>query len=145
MKSTLKLLTILVVLFFTTSSFSQARYKANSLEKGQYLTVNQSLRSHNGLYTLIMQTDGNLCIYKNGNEFIWCAMSNNRQKNTLKMQSDGNLVTYDRYNKPIWSTDTYRGGITKTGKMLVLQNDGNLMLYNQYNKAIWTSKNGRLY
>lgn len=121
------------------------RYKANSLEKLQTITINQGLRSHNGLYNLIMQKDGNLCVYKNGNLSVWCSMTNNQQKNTLIMQNDGNLVIYNQFNRPIWSTNTYNGGIQKTGKMLVLQNDGNLMLFNQYNKAIWTSQRGRLY
>lgn len=144
MKNYFKLL-LVVTFFLTTSTFYSQRYHANSLEIGQDITINQGLRSHNGLYSLIMQQDGNMCIYKNGDQFVWCSMTNNRQKNILKMQSDGNLVIYDTRNRPLWSTNTYTGGPTRQGKMLVLQNDGNLMLFNSYNKAIWTSQRGRLY
>ena len=69
---------MLIFAFVLSGTMLSQTYKANSLEKNQYITVNQGLRSHNGQCNLIMQKDGNLCVYKNGNQFVWCAMTNNR-------------------------------------------------------------------
>jgi hypothetical protein len=45
-----------------------------------------------------MQTDGNLCVYRNTpeapNGMVWCSMALNGQPTFTAMQNDGNLAVY---------------------------------------------------
>lgn len=140
---------VVLVIVLGISNNSMAQYKINTLVAGQTLSVNQSLRSENGLYNFSMQNDGNMCIYSNGDTFNWCAMTDGKTKSgQLIMQTDGNLVLYVSQKTGaanVWSTDTFRGGAAKTGSKLVLENNGTLVLYNSSNAAIWNNKKGRLY
>ncbi|MEY2828340.1 MAG: hypothetical protein RIQ33_198 [Bacteroidota bacterium] len=134
---------VIVALFKAESSLAQ--YKINTLSAGQNLRTNNGMRSENGLFNVLLQSDGNLCVYKNGDAFIWCSMTNAKGGNNLEMQTDGNLVLYGANHSPIWSTDTYRGTADKKGSRLVIENDGSLILYNANNKPVWKAKDGRLY
>jgi hypothetical protein len=85
-----------------------------------------------GNFTLIMQTDGNLCIYKNydskklNNELYWSSSIDNNSKGYLNMQEDGNLVIYDTNNKAKWSSNSSgnKGGYAE----LLLSKSGNYPL-----------------
>ncbi|MBP2173106.1 hypothetical protein J3E05_001438, partial [Methanococcus voltae] len=55
---------------------------------------------------LVMQSDGNLVIYKKDNKPIWASNTDGKGGNKLVMQSDGNLVIYKKDNKPIWASNT---------------------------------------
>ena len=123
--------------------------KQSILKAGQFLTSGKSLISDNGKYKLVIQTDGNLCIY-DGNNNIWC--SNSAQGNNnyfLTMQTDGNLSVY-RGKGPsdnqgnVWNSNTSRG---QGNYFAVIQNDGKLGVYrgtgptdNQGN--VWIANNG---
>ncbi|CAM3400088.1 AbfB domain-containing protein [Aequorivita lipolytica] len=106
----------------------------------QSLTVNQELVSKNGQYNLILQPDGNLCIYKNKKDFVWCTMTNGKNTAQLILQDDGNLCLYNTTGGHIWSTDTYRGDIKEVGSLLVLEDNGILNLYNANGGVVWSSK-----
>ena len=145
----MKKLFVLLLAFagLQTAVHAQGTYKINVLEQGQELWKNQSLRSENGQFTLILQTDGNLCIYKKAANYdyapVWCSGTNGKGVTYLQMQADGNLGLYGPQGH-IWSTDTYRGNNEQKGGKLVLGNDGSLVLNSISGKAIW--KNGkRLY
>src|SRR5690348_14364288 len=60
------------------------------LKSGEYLKPGQYRRSQNGMYTLIMQTDGNAVLYK-GRTALWSTVTN-RKASSLIMQRNGNLV-----------------------------------------------------
>ncbi len=125
-----------------------AQYKINTLEQGQELRVNNGLRSENGMYNVLMQSDGNFCLYKNGDGFIKCTSTTNKGKegSILKMQNDGNLVLYTAKGEHLWSTDTYKGNNDQKGGKLVLDNNGNLILYSSSQKPIYDFNKGkRLY
>ena len=98
-------------------------------------TCREELTSFNNKYRLIMQTDGNLVLYKN-NTLVWNTGTNGKDTAPYKlvMQGDGNLVIYGK-TKAVWSTGTSGKG---TGPYkLVMQGDGNLVIYDKNGSAIW--------
>ncbi|HEX9001315.1 MAG TPA: hypothetical protein VGB07_15525 [Blastocatellia bacterium] len=111
--------------------------KGNRLSVGEQLGVGQSLKSNNGAYTLVLQTDGNLVLYKTGGSHTWAAFPK-PGGTKLILQGDGNLVLYASDNRVMWSSGS---NVCKGASFLVLQDDGNLVIYNSDNRAIW-SKDG---
>ncbi|HWD79346.1 MAG TPA: hypothetical protein VG497_10690 [Kribbella sp.] len=103
---------------------------SNVLKSGQYLKPGQYRRSANGLYTLIMQTDGNAVLYK-GRTALWSSVTN-RKASSLIMQRDGNLVVVSG-RTVVWASNT----AGNTGAFLAVQDDSNLVIYNIRNKAVW--------
>ena len=67
--------------------------------KGQVLNTNETLQLdqclQNGIFTLALQGDGNLCLYGAG-EFIWQTGTNDRDVRTGTMQEDGNFCLRNR-------------------------------------------------
>lgn len=112
-----------------------------ALLSGQQLTMGQSKLSCDGRFSLIMQNDGNLVLYKVTPTVTALWASNTAQGGTLgansraAMQTDGNLVVYNQFNQPRWSSVTH----THAGAWLNVQNDGNLVIYNTSNTAVWSS------
>jgi len=107
---------------------------------GAALGEGQSLQSGNGKYTLKMQADGNLVIYKNGDTVMWHTCTDHIAINGgLRFQSDGNLVMYRYDGEAVWKSDTTQTEACK----LVLQDDGNLVLYGCYGKVFWASNDNQ--
>jgi hypothetical protein len=102
---------------------------------GQGLTAGESYTSCGGVYTLAMQTDGNLVLYHNGKGALWATGTNGKSGFNMVMQGDGNFVLYDTHNHPLWSSGTYG----HDGSFLAVQADGNLVVYEPGNKPIWAS------
>jgi len=102
----------------------------NKLNPGQVLLPGQHIFSANGVYELIMQTQGNLVEYGFGRA-LWYTPT--RGTNYLIMQRDGNLVIYNGARQPLWYTGTYN----HPGSYLILQNDGNLVIYNGAHQPLW--------
>lgn len=127
-----------------------------SLKKGEYL------KSKNGKYFLVQQSDGNLVGYVNKSALpkekdrvypenlnfvpenaFWSSHTNGKGESPHRftIQEDGNAVIYDKHNKPMWAT-----GTNKKGKLfpkfyrLIMQNDRNIVLYDGQDKPIWASK-----
>jgi hypothetical protein len=109
---------------------TKAAATAGVLLPGQYLKPGQYRRSQNGVYTLLMQTDGNAVLYK-GKTALWASMTN-RKASTLIMQRDGNLVVVSG-RTVVWASNT----AGSTGAFLAVQNDSNLVIYNVRKKAVW--------
>nr|AUX13429.1 mannose binding lectin [Microsorum sp. SU-2018] len=115
---------------------AQPGYAGNVLLQGNRLNPGTSLTQ--GPYSLRMQTDCNLVLYKNGNRPLWA--SNTNQKGTgcyLIMQTDGNAALYTSARKALWATGT--NGRNDGAHHLILQADGNLVMYNGGGAAIWAS------
>ena len=96
------------------------------------LNTNEVLTSDNGLYSLIMQLDGNLVLYGPTGP-IWatntfCVACGSY----LIMQQDGNLVLYSS-GQPVWATNT-----SASGARFVVQDDSNLVVYNGSGQPIWS-------
>ncbi len=101
------------------------------LQPGQSLPPGHSLSSPNGLYSLWMQTDGNVVLYNGQNDnpaqARWATHTGPGQftPSELIMQGDGNLVLYDTSNQARWASGTSR----QIGAFLEVQNDGNVVIY----------------
>jgi surface antigen len=93
------------------------------LTAGQGLAGNQWIRSPNGQFTALMQTDGNFVLY-GPHGALWSTRTGGSSGGSLSMQADGNLVLY-RNGAAIWLSGT--AGYSDVS--LVLQDDGNLVLY----------------
>jgi len=100
------------------------------------LTPGQSLFSPNGKFLVTLQGDGNLVVYKNGdNKALWASDTFGKGGTRLIMQGDGNLVLYTASNQPIWASNT--GG--KGQSFARMQDDGNFVVYIQ-GAPTWASK-----
>jgi tail lysozyme len=95
-----------------------------TLTAGQGLGQGASVRSCNGAYELIMQSDGNLVLYE-GTKALWATMTNGKGGFRLDMQSDGNLVVYTSSRAPLWATNTSG----HSGAHFAVQDDSNIVIY----------------
>lgn len=122
-----------------------------------YLRTNQRLVSNNGQYVLVMQSDGNLVIYKaqcvaDPNCAIWNSESVSREGSyVLAAQKDGNVVVYREplsSNDVIWDSGTFASPNHYSDYVLFLQNNGVLVMYkgnslSSLGTKIWSSTNGK--
>ncbi|MFD0663070.1 hypothetical protein [Thermocatellispora tengchongensis] len=99
------------------------------LKPGQRLEPGESVRSGNGKYRLIMQTDGNLVLYQTGGGALWSSQTLGGGA-FAAMQDDGNLVLY-KGRTPLWASNT-----DVPGAYLAVQDDGNLVIY-KGGKVLW--------
>ena len=104
------------------------------LNSGHQLQKGESLRSLDGRFELILQTDGNLVLYRIGSGPIWDSRTAGAIVNNAVMQGDGNFVVYGP-SGAIWNSQTENN----PGAYITLQNDGNLVIYRD-GKAIWNTK-----
>lgn len=107
----------------------------DTLQSGQSLPINGTLDSGDGRFVLVMQSDGNLVMYRQGGSARWATGTDGKPFGRLDMQTDGNLVLYDPAGKPLWATGTNG----HAGARLVMQDDGNLLIYSTSGTALWAS------
>jgi hypothetical protein len=95
------------------------------LDVNQQLNINDKLIANNERTTLILQTDGNLVLYRNyDNSPLWASNTAGKPVTHAIMQTDGNFVCYDNNGVAYWSTGTSG----KPSAWLALQDDGNLVI-----------------
>ena len=84
--------------------------KKNVLRDDQRLLAakNESMRSSDGRYRFVMQSDSNLVLYGPSGRPLWASNTVGRGAHHLRMQGDGNLVIYNAKDKPIWASNTPR-------------------------------------
>jgi hypothetical protein len=104
------------------------------MNPGRTLATGGSVTSCDGRFTLVIQSDGHLVLYKAGVGAIWW---NNvfGSGHVLAMQTDGHLVVYNGAGQPVW----YTGTNGNNGAMLFVQNDGNVVIYNHFGQALWNT------
>jgi hypothetical protein len=110
---------------------------SDRLNPGQTLqrgTDHDRLKSASGTYSLIMQEDGNLVLYKAGGHALWASNTAGTDSQRAVMQNDGNFVIYKVNDQAIWASNT----AGKPGCFLIMQNDGNLVIY-QPNAPVWAT------
>jgi len=97
-----------------------------------------AIRSQDGRSILIMQTDGNLVLYRflTGGRHIarWSTGTNDQIVTQAVMQGDGNFVVYGPHGA-LWNSGTHGN----PGAWLVLQNDGNLVIYDASGAPLWAT------
>lgn len=105
----------------------------DSLKINQYIRPNQYIESVNTKYVLIMQGDGNLVEYGDGQRVIWNTRTGGNPGAWAVFQWDGNLVVYSANGRPLWAS-----GVRLNADNFVLQTDGNLVTYQGYTPR-WAS------
>ncbi|MFF1817382.1 hypothetical protein ACFVWG_08805 [Kribbella sp. NPDC058245] len=110
---------------------TQATAVSDLLKPGQKLKAGNYIRSKNGKYTFVMQTDGNAVLYS-GKTALWSTVTN-RKASVLVMQKNGNLEVVSG-KTVVWQSNTG----TSPGAILAVQNDNNLVIYNTRGKPNWS-------
>jgi len=110
---------------------TKAAAVSDLLKPGQKLKAGNYIRSKNGQYVFIMQSDGNAVLYK-GKTALWSTVTN-RKASVLVMQKNGNLEVVSG-KTVVWQSNTG----TSPGAILAVQNDNNLVIYNTRGKPNWS-------
>jgi hypothetical protein len=110
----------------------------NRIVAGRRLSRGMRITSPNGQCRLEMQTDGNLVIYKPGNQPIWDTKTSDI--NVLFLKPDGNLCAYRADFSIAWGC-----GTSGSNAYLAMQDDCNLVLYKDGGKSVaWASGSNQL-
>ncbi|WP_444897451.1 hypothetical protein [Microbulbifer sp. SSSA005] len=125
----------------------------NTLEPGTWLQSGEKLVSNNGRFELIMQTPGNLVLYKVGTNSstgerwqtaLWATRTGGNPGNpgakAFMQRSNGQLVVYTADNKPLWVSGTAKTANKDT--RLFLMDTGNLVLLKPDGTPIWHTDTG---
>jgi hypothetical protein len=109
------------------------------LYTNEKLTPGQSLISPNGMYSLVFQSDGNVCAYEkdtaSGGAY-WCTFDLNPYPFEFIMQGDCNLVAYATGLNPYWASGTNSN--IYNGCYLTIQDDQNVVIYTGANVPVWS-------
>lgn len=112
-----------------------------TLGAGFNLNNGMGLTSTDGGYSLVMQGDGNLVVYRSGGVATWSTGTAGHGDSVYAaMQPDGNLVLYRPGHGAIWNSGTPGSG----GIRLSLQPDGNLVIANGQGAPVWSWMTGRV-
>jgi len=106
------------------------------MHTGHKLKVNQRLTSRNGKYWFVIEDDGNLCLYKEG-ELLFDPQTNLKMKGPKSgwhfiLQKDANCCLYDGNGDCQLSsgTDGYSScADSDQNQRIVMQDDGNFVQY----------------
>jgi hypothetical protein len=110
--------------------------QGDDMQPGEVLNVGQAIRSADGRYTFVYQSDGNLVLYRNvDGKPLWASNTWGRPSGVCIMQRDGNLVLYAPGGTAIWASNTAGNANSR----LVAQNDGNVVIYRPDGRAIWAT------
>ncbi|MBW8485330.1 hypothetical protein [Actinomadura parmotrematis] len=115
----------------TATPVAAAQATSSVLKSGQTLKAGRSLHSPDGRYKLIMQTDGNLVVYKKS-KAIWSSHTWVKGSSAT-MRTNGDLVVA-KGSHQYWRSHTDGD----KGAYLKLQNDGNAVVY-KGKTALWSS------
>jgi hypothetical protein len=102
---------------------------------GQGLVAGDTFASCDHRFTLAMQTDGNLVLYRGDAGAMWATNTYGTDGHVAVMQTDGNFVLYGKHSNPLWASHTNGHG----GASLDVQDDGNLVVYGPGGSPLWAS------
>jgi outer membrane protein assembly factor BamB len=106
------------------------------LTVNQKLTTGQQLLSTNGNIRLLLQTDGNLVLYRlDTGAPLWASRTQGKPMTVVTMQNDGNFVGRGADSTVYWRTVTYG----HPGANLVVQDDGNLVVIDTNGAPLWAT------
>lgn len=124
------------------SSSSSVGSNTSNLIAETSLKPGESRTSPNGIYKLMVESDGNVTITKKGVK-IWETRTGGKNVDAFKIQNDGNLVAYAAGGIPVWASGTHGKG--NKSSVLVMQDDGNLVIYKDGDNPIWSSGTRNVY
>jgi hypothetical protein len=123
----------------SASSTPGSSVPAAILKPGSRLTAGQSIRSPDGRYMLMLQTDGNLVLSDDAKRPQWSSQTYDNPGAYANFDGNGDLVVYGKRGNPLWHTAT--GG---QGALLAVQDDGNAVLYRADHTGVWSSQAERM-
>ena len=109
--------------------------QGNSMEPGQVLNPDQSIRSADGRYRFVYQEDGNLVLYRKDGRPLWASTTHGRPAGVCIMRHDGNLVLYTPSGEPIWASPTWQYRDSR----LVVEDDGDVVIYRPDGQRVWAT------
>jgi hypothetical protein len=113
------------------------RAAGNDMKPGNWLKPGDEIRSSNGVYKLVYQTDNNLVIYEVASgAAVWCPYTNGIPA-LVQMQHDGNLVITKREGST--GTAVWASGTGDWNNKAVLDKDGSLVIYHRDGWAVWAT------
>ncbi len=115
------------------NSFSCFMWSNNGFNS--YLFEGQSIKTSNGQYKLILQTDGNLVEYNSIGQPLWDSNTHGLPVAFVVFQPNGNLVMYSTSLQPLWASNTYNSGAHN----FVLHGNGNITLDNNNFQQLYTT------
>lgn len=110
------------------------------LRAGQGIPFEGAITSCEGLYSLQMQGDGNLVLYRNADgTALWHSHTNGSAGRSAYMAANGSFSVVDETwsPNPIWSSEDRT--ISHPGAFLAVQDDGNLVIYDAQSRPLWAS------
>jgi len=121
---------------FTPASLSAvtAPTGCGNFQPGDGLLPNQAIHSCDGRFTLILQGDGNLVLYKEPGVPLWAANTVNQDSAQLELTPSGDFIVYGKLGEQLWRS----GNADQTAAQAFLQGDGNLVIYGP-TQAVWAS------
>lgn len=113
--------------------------EASTLNVGETVWQNLSLRSPSGRYAFRVQEDGNV-VLTDGEQPLWASATQGAgiQPFRLTLDPDNHLVSRDVLNAVRWSSGVQGKGAP--GGRLTLQDDGNLVVYDAQGNALWCTR-----
>jgi hypothetical protein len=109
-----------------------------SLDAGQVLAPDQSVKSPDGRFELMYQRDGDLVLYGPGRVRVWSSGTEGETAGRAITEADGDFVVYDADGSEVWSA----GSASHPGSYLIVQNDGHLAVYAPGYVRLWMSGEG---
>jgi len=103
------------------------------LQSGQQLRPGEWMLAAGGQLKLIMQTDGNLVVYR-GRTALWHSHTWAHPGARAVMQTDGNLVVY-LGSTALWNSHTW----ANPGAVVALQPSGYLVAYSRIGTPLWST------
>jgi Thiol-activated cytolysin len=116
---------------------------SDMLQVGQRLAADERLTSANGRFTLLMQGDGNLVLYRDAVDVAgayWAtgteSLPPDQRPTTLELRPDAQLVLCDGNQVVRWASGTAGDYVDPR---LVLHDNGNLVVHHDGGAPVWAS------
>lgn len=120
---------------FAAMANRPATNACGALFTGRVMTPNAAITSCDGRYSLVMQADGNLVLYRVGESRArWSSGTGGRGSSNAALQSDGNFVIYAG-STATWASNTSGRAVAA----VFVQNDGNVVMYGYQGEVFWTT------
>jgi len=103
--------------------------------RDQSLGRDERITSPNGKHFLVLQQDGNLVLYSDGQP-KFASNTSGTGGNRVWLQGDGNFVLYDS-TRALWASNTH----ASTGTRVIVEDNGQVVLYGESYAKLWVSHN----
>ncbi len=120
--------------FASNASLPSCTSRGATAAANTRINVGECLKSPDGRFAAIMQSDGNFVLYMSGGGPLWSTGTSGTGATYLAVQSDGNTVLYAATGSK-WSTGTAGRGTSS----LTMRDDGNLTLRTSSGTVTWAS------